>query len=80
MAEEAKLIEPTSAGNMKTKTVSVEVDVPLPASDWARLCALAASRQVGRGELAAYLLGRALRHVVIVERGTEPEDSPETSG
>jgi len=51
----------------------VRAQVPLAASDWARLCALAAIRQVGRGELAAQLLSRALRGVSIVERGAEPE-------
>ena len=57
----------------------VRAQVPLPACDWARLAALAAVRGVGRGELAASLLSRALRHVAIVERGiVEPSENNET--
>jgi hypothetical protein len=53
----------------------IRAQVPLLASDWARLCALAAVRGIGRGELAASLLSKALRGVTIVERG-----GVETSG
>lgn len=55
----------------------VRAQVPLDVQTWARLCALAAVRGVNRGELAAQLLGRALRHVAIVERGGEEPPAAE---
>jgi len=53
----------------------VKTSVPLDSGTWAKLCTLAAVRQVGRGELAAQILARGLRGVVCRE-GTEVE--PET--
>ena len=55
----------------------VRAQVPLPASDWAKLAALSAVRGVGRGELAQQLLSRALRGVSIVERGGEEPPAAE---
>ena len=65
------------AGNAQ-RTV-VRAQVPLPASDWSRLVALAAVRGRGRGELAAELLGRALRGVRVID-GAEAEPAPPEVG
>ncbi len=61
--------------NASARTV-VKTSVPLDPGTWARLCALAATRQVGRGELAASLLVRALRGVQIRD-GTGEADQVE---
>jgi len=52
----------------------VKTSVPLDPNTWARLCALAAVRQVGRGELAAGLLKHALRGVIVRDAGAEPAE------
>ncbi len=42
----------------------VRISVPLPASDWAKLCTAAAIRQQDRGQVAAEILHRGLRSVI----------------
>lgn len=58
---------------------TVKLSIPVPVEVHARLCATAALQQRDRSEVAAEILERGLRHVVIQTRGGDA-DPDEQSG